>query len=148
MSRATTFVNDARGEFSWFPGWILGTELIENMKRQACAICAEFRAGACDGSGSEGASVPRHRGRETLETKTVIVAAGASARLLGLERRKRIDWAWSFYLRHLRRIFLPRKTNCRGWGAIPRWRIELSLAVCEQSVPDSPAKRVPWLQRL
>ncbi len=63
--------------FPGFPDGILGPELIENMKKQATRFLSErpFRITA---------------GGHVYETKTLIVAAGASARLLGLKGEKEL----------------------------------------------------------
>jgi thioredoxin reductase (NADPH) len=76
--------------FPGFPDGILGPELIENMRTQAKRFGAEFRAGAV-------ASVELGKrpfrvtvAKEMFETKTLIVAAGASARMLGLESERKL----------------------------------------------------------
>src|SRR5207247_2618524 len=67
--------------FPGFPDGIMGPELIENMKRQAARFGAEFKAGAVT---EVDVSTRPFRitvnGEEHL-SKTLIVAAGASARL-------------------------------------------------------------------
>lgn len=74
--------------FPGFPEGILGPELIENTRKQAQRFGAEFRSGGV-------ASVDLSRrpfqivtGKETLECETLIVAAGASARMLGIESER------------------------------------------------------------
>jgi thioredoxin reductase (NADPH) len=76
--------------FPGFPDGILGPELIENMRKQAKRFGAEFRAGAV-------ASVELSKrpfrvtvAKEMFEAKTLIVAAGASARMLGLESERKL----------------------------------------------------------
>src|SRR5215470_12332645 len=66
--------------FPGFPEGILGPELIENMRKQAARFGAEFRSGIV--SGVELGARPFHVtvGKEMFETKTLIVASGASAR--------------------------------------------------------------------
>ncbi len=76
--------------FPGFPDGILGPELIENMKRQAARFGAEFRAGAVTEVDLRERPFRVTVADETLETKTVIVAAGASARLLGLKGEKEL----------------------------------------------------------
>ena len=77
--------------FPGFPDGIQGPELIENMRKQAMRFGAEFLAGhvaAVDLSqkGPDGRRKPIevNLGRETLLTRTLIIASGASARWLGL----------------------------------------------------------------
>jgi thioredoxin reductase (NADPH) len=74
--------------FPGFPDGILGPQLIEQSRKQAQRFGAEFRSGAV-------ASVDLSRrpfkivaGKETYETEALIIAAGASARMLGIESEK------------------------------------------------------------
>jgi thioredoxin reductase (NADPH) len=76
--------------FPGFPDGILGPELIENMKRQAARFGAEFKAGAVTEVDLRQRPFRVTVAAETLETKTLIVAAGASARLLGLKGEKEL----------------------------------------------------------
>jgi thioredoxin reductase (NADPH) len=71
--------------FPGFPDGILGPELIENMKRQAARFGAEFRAGAVTEADLSERPFRITASGHVYETKTLIVAAGASARLLGLK---------------------------------------------------------------
>ena len=76
--------------FPGFPDGILGPELVESMRKQAQRFGAEFRFGAVS------SVVLKHRpfkieaGKETIEAETLIIAAGASARLLGIESEKQL----------------------------------------------------------
>src|SRR4249920_3825909 len=76
--------------FPGFPDGIMGPELIENMRKQAQRFGAEFK----DGSVTEvDLSVRPFRviaGKDVYETRTVIVAAGASARLLELKGEREL----------------------------------------------------------
>jgi thioredoxin reductase (NADPH) len=76
--------------FPGFPDGILGPELIEQMRKQAQRFGAEFRAGAV--TGVDFSQRPFHItvAKENLRAKTVIVAAGASARMLGLESERKL----------------------------------------------------------
>ena len=76
--------------FPGFPDGILGPELIENMKRQAARFGSEFRAGAVTEVDLRERPFRVTVAGETLETRTLIVAAGASARLLGLKGEKEL----------------------------------------------------------
>src|SRR6202158_3836217 len=71
--------------FPGFPEGILGPELIENMRKQAARFGAEFRAGAVSSVNLASPPFQIFAAKEMFETKTLIVASGASARLLGLE---------------------------------------------------------------
>src|SRR5712675_691232 len=70
--------------FPGFPEGILGPELIENMRKQAQRFGAEFKAGAVSEVDLSRRPFKIAAGKDTYEAKTLIVAAGASARLLGL----------------------------------------------------------------
>src|SRR5271154_3330010 len=70
--------------FPGFPDGIMGPELIENMRKQAQKFGAEFKAGAVTEVDLTQRPFKVVAGKETYETRTLIAAAGASARLLGL----------------------------------------------------------------
>ena len=70
-----------------FPGWpegIQGPELIENMKKQATRFGAELRMGHLDAINLSERPYTLQLGKETVRTRTLIVASGASARWLNL----------------------------------------------------------------
>src|SRR5208283_1729682 len=77
--------------FPGFPEGIQGPELIDNMRRQAARFGAEFMTGHVatvdlsrkkEDLGAKPISITV--GRETLQSRTLIIASGASARWLGL----------------------------------------------------------------
>jgi thioredoxin reductase (NADPH) len=76
----TTHVENYPG----FPDGIMGPELIENMRKQAQKFGSEFKAGAVTEADLSRQPFKITAGKETYEAKSLIVAAGASARLLGL----------------------------------------------------------------
>jgi thioredoxin reductase (NADPH) len=76
--------------FPGFPDGIMGPELIENMRKQAQKFGAEFKAGAVSEVDVSKRPFKVIAGKETYETQAVIVAAGASARLLGLKGEKEL----------------------------------------------------------
>jgi thioredoxin reductase (NADPH) len=82
----TTHVENYPG----FPDGILGPELIENMRKQAQRFGAEFKAGAVSEVDVSLRPFKITSGKDTYETKALIVAAGASARLLGLKGEKEL----------------------------------------------------------
>jgi len=70
-----------------FPGWpegIQGPELIENMRKQASRFGAEFRLGHLATADLTKHPFALNLGHETIHTRTLIIASGASARWLGL----------------------------------------------------------------
>src|ERR1700691_3579395 len=70
-----------------FPGWpegIQGPELIERMKLQATRFGAELRMGHLVSLDVTKRPFALNLGRETVYTRTLIIASGASARWLGL----------------------------------------------------------------
>jgi thioredoxin reductase (NADPH) len=76
--------------FPGFPEGIMGPELIENMRRQAQKFGAEFRSGTVTEVDLTRRPFKITAGRDVHETKALIVAAGASARLLGLQGEKEL----------------------------------------------------------
>lgn len=76
--------------FPGFPEGILGPELIERMRKQAQHFGADFRAGAVSAVDFGDRPFKVTVGKETFRGKTVIVAAGASARMLGLESERQL----------------------------------------------------------
>ena len=76
--------------FPGFPDGILGPDLIENMRKQAARFGAEFKAGAVTEADLSRRPFKITAGKGSYETKALIVAAGASARLLGLEAEKKL----------------------------------------------------------
>ena len=70
-----------------FPGWpegIQGPQLIENMKLQASRFGAEFRMGHLSAADLSKHPFALKVGADTIHTRTLIIASGASARWLGL----------------------------------------------------------------
>jgi thioredoxin reductase (NADPH) len=80
----TTHVENYPG----FPDGILGPELIDNMRKQAQKFGTEFKAGSVSDVDLSKRPFKVTVGKDVYETKTLIVAAGASARLLGLESER------------------------------------------------------------
>ena len=76
--------------FPGFPDGILGPELIENMRKQAQRFGAEFRSGTVTLADLSKRPFRLTAGKENYETQTLIVAAGATARLLGLESERKL----------------------------------------------------------
>src|SRR6201997_5503618 len=76
--------------FPGFPEGILGPELIENMRKQAQKFGAEFKAGSVTEVDLTHRPFKIIAGKDVYETRALIVAAGASARLLGLKGEKEL----------------------------------------------------------
>jgi len=70
--------------FPGFPEGIQGPELIESMKRQAARFGAEYHTGHVISADLSRRPFTINLGKETLHTKALIIASGASARWLGL----------------------------------------------------------------
>src|SRR5215467_7149239 len=76
--------------FPGFPEGVYGPELVDNMKKQAEHFGAEFMHGSVlDADFSQRPFRINIEG-EWVETRTVIIASGASARWLGLEAEKKL----------------------------------------------------------
>src|SRR5436305_3890701 len=70
-----------------FPGWpegIQGPELIENIRKQAARFGAEYMNGHIVTADLSKRPFTLNLGKETIKTRTLIIASGASARWLGL----------------------------------------------------------------
>jgi thioredoxin reductase (NADPH) len=76
--------------FPGFPDGILGPELIENSRKQAQRFGAEFKSGAVASVDLSDRPFKIVVAKETYEAETLIVAAGASARMLGIESEKHL----------------------------------------------------------
>jgi thioredoxin reductase (NADPH) len=82
----TTHVENYPG----FPDGILGPELIANMRKQAEKFGAEFKAGAVTEVDLTQRPFRIMAGKDIYEGRSLIVAAGASARLLGLKGEREL----------------------------------------------------------
>lgn len=76
--------------FPGFPDGILGPELIENSRKQAQRFGTEFRSGAVTSVDLSNRPFKIVAGKETYEAETLIIAAGASARMLGIESERHL----------------------------------------------------------
>jgi thioredoxin reductase (NADPH) len=76
--------------FPGFPEGILGPELIENARKQAQRFGAEFRSGAVTSVDLSRRPFRIVAGKEAFEAESLIVAAGASARMLGIESERHL----------------------------------------------------------
>lgn len=70
--------------FPGFPEGIQGPELIENMRRQASRFGAEYVMAHVTRADLRQRPFVLQTGKDTIQTRTLIVASGASARWLGL----------------------------------------------------------------
>jgi len=76
--------------FPGFPEGIMGPELIENMRKQAQKFGAEFKAGAVTEVDLTSRPFKITVSNDVYMAKTLIVAAGASARMIGLESERHL----------------------------------------------------------
>ena len=76
--------------FPGFPDGILGPDLIENMRKQAARFGAEFRAGAITDVDLSKRPFKISTAKDVFETRALIIASGASARMIGLESERRL----------------------------------------------------------
>src|SRR5215471_4077064 len=76
--------------FPGFPEGINGPELVENMRKQAQNFGAEYLAGNVVDTDLSGRPFRINIEGEWIETRTLIVASGASARWLGLENEQKL----------------------------------------------------------
>ena len=82
----TTMVENYPG----FPDGIMGPDLIGNMRKQAQRFGATFRAGSVTAVDLSRRPFRVEVAAEKFECESLIVAAGASARLLGLENERKL----------------------------------------------------------
>ena len=76
--------------FPGFPEGILGPEFVEQTRKQAQRFGTEFRAGAVSSVDLSKRPFQIVAGKETFESESLIIAAGASARMLGIESEKHL----------------------------------------------------------
>jgi len=82
----TTLVENYPG----FPDGILGPDLIENMRKQAERFSAQFKAGAIAEVDLSKRPFKVVTGSETYETRALIIASGATAKMIGLESERKL----------------------------------------------------------
>ncbi len=76
--------------FPGFPKGVQGPELVELMKKQAETFGTEFKEGNVTRVDLSRRPFVLDIGEEKIETLTLIIASGASAKLLGLESEKKL----------------------------------------------------------
>jgi thioredoxin reductase (NADPH) len=69
---------------------VQGPELIERMQNQAAEFGAEFMEGHVSGADLSRRPFVIDLGSETVEARTLIIASGASAKMLGLESERKL----------------------------------------------------------
>jgi thioredoxin reductase (NADPH) len=82
----TTLVENYPG----FPKGVQGPELIEMMREQAAEFGTEFKEGNVTRVDLSKRPFALELGDETIETRTLIIASGASAKMLGLESERKL----------------------------------------------------------
>jgi thioredoxin reductase (NADPH) len=87
------------GQLSWttlvenFPGFpegVMGPSLMEDMKKQAGKFGTEFLSGVAVKVNLSKNPITVYTDDEEIQTRTLIICSGASARLLGLESEKKL----------------------------------------------------------
>ncbi len=73
-----------------FPKGVQGPELVEMMEKQAAEFGAEYMEGDVTRAGLSTRPFTLEVGKERIETRALIIASGASAKLLGLESERRL----------------------------------------------------------
>ena len=76
--------------FPGFPDGILGPDLIKNMRKQAERFGTVFKAGAITDVDLSKRPFKIAAGNEVFETRALIIASGASARMIGLESERKL----------------------------------------------------------
>ena len=76
--------------FPGFPDGILGPDLIENMRKQAQRFGAEFKSGAITDVDLSARPFKISTASEKFETRALIIASGATARMIGLESERKL----------------------------------------------------------
>jgi thioredoxin reductase (NADPH) len=76
--------------FPGFPKGVQGPELVELMQKQAMEFGAEFHEGHVSEAQLSRRPFVLEAGGQHLEAKTLIIASGASAKLLGLESERKL----------------------------------------------------------
>jgi thioredoxin reductase (NADPH) len=76
--------------FPGFPKGVQGPELIELMRKQAAEFGAEFLEGNVTRADLSRRPFVLEVGKESIETRALIIASGASARFLGLESERKL----------------------------------------------------------
>ncbi len=76
--------------FPGFPKGVQGPELIERMQSQATEFGADFLDGHVTRADLSRRPFAIEVGSETFETRTLIIASGASAKMLGLESERKL----------------------------------------------------------
>jgi thioredoxin reductase (NADPH) len=76
--------------FPGFPEGIQGPELIENMRKQAQRFGAEYQLGHVTSADLSVRPFLLHVGKHQIHTRSLIIAAGASARWLGLPHEQQL----------------------------------------------------------
>jgi thioredoxin reductase (NADPH) len=76
--------------FPGFPDGILGPDLIENMRKQAERFGTEFKAGAITEVDLSKRPFKIATAKDSFETRALIIASGASARMIGLDAERKL----------------------------------------------------------
>jgi len=76
--------------FPGFPQGVMGPELMESMKKQAARFGTEFLPELVTKVDFSARPFRLYTDEQTIETKTVIICSGASARMIGIESERKL----------------------------------------------------------
>jgi len=108
--------------FPGFPEGINGPDLVENMKKQAQNFGAEYVDGAVLDADFSNRPFRLNIEGNWTETRTVIIASGASARWLGLESEQALVGHGVSSCATCDGFFIATKRSWWWAAAIPPWR--------------------------
>jgi thioredoxin reductase (NADPH) len=133
--------------FPGFPEGILGPVLVENMRKQAERFGAEYQHGAVIEADLSRRPFRLSVEGEWIETRTLIVASGASARWIGLDSEKKlIGKGVSSCATCDGAFYRGKKIMVVGGGDSAMGRGQLPHPLRQRSRPGAPPRPVPRLK--
>ncbi len=129
--------------FPGFPEGVDGPDLIVRMHQQAEKFGARFQYGTVEEFEHAGTHTRLKVDGEWMETKTLIIASGASPRYLGIDREKELDRSWPDLLRDLRRRVSTATCRSAWWadGDSACEEATFLTRFASKVVPDPPSRQ-------